>query len=136
MFTVAWHGIKLLPQLLQGASILPKGAFSIRLGIGQLQFAKRLCSRKRERHVPEIDLRRAELHADVGFAITLALNRGHPAFHFARVIFVENDYHLADYKRMFGFDLRTVLAHGVALHVNTKFVPVLVLPMQREGNSQ
>jgi hypothetical protein len=37
---------------------------------------------------------------------------------------------------MFGFDLRTVLAHGIALHVNTKFVPVLILPMQSEGNGQ
>jgi len=37
---------------------------------------------------------------------------------------------------MFGLDLRTVLANGIALHVNTKFVTVLILPMQSEGNSQ
>src|SRR5260221_9204697 len=98
--------------------------------------AERLGARNWEGHVPEVDFAGEEFDADVSLAVALALNRDNPRLHFTGVAFVDDDHRLTDHQRMFGFQLRAVLADRIRFYVDAELLPVFKMAVHGKRHGQ
>jgi len=98
--------------------------------------AQRLGARKREGHIPEVDVSGKELEADIGLAVALALNRSHPRFDFARAVFIDQQNHLTHHQRVLALDLRAVLAYRVGLDADGELLGVFILPVDNQRHDK